>query len=762
MKKNFLLTVLMAASFGLVAQSPVPTSWDCSTGTPPTGWTFDNLSGGNTNYTASSSCDGAASLRLDATNEALTIFFGQQPGAINYQIGGSIASGSWAGTFKLQESVDGMAWVDMHTYADGELPVLTAPCLSETYTPANSASRYIRFFFANKVSGSNIKIDEISVAAPAIEGATIRVTESAGATVLDGSVAQPFNSNSVTYNIINDGIAGTLDISNITITGMNQADFTVTSPVTPTSIMPGESIPLTISFAPSAGNGTYNASVAIVSNDMNNLSYDFSLYGVSGDFATEPATGVSSVTASVNKSYRTVVNFTGTVLNNDVLGGYILLRSAGAPISQAPADGMVYQKGMSIGNAKVVFAGRPSVEANAIKARYVEAGTEYHFAVFPYNGSGAFTNYLETINDNVVSSPASMASPTEYTGISTDSPSFVTDLKALINPHTSIFYSNYTSTMINLLVSRDTFATVGANTFTKVINCSYSGEVRLYNEPFDWSGLGYSREHTFPHSWMPSFPADNPEQPEYNDQHNLYPTRQTNVNDVRCNYPLGEVVTEEAAFLEGKLGLDVNGKRVYEPRNSHKGRAARALMYQATCYNTDAMNFNFDRPIGNTCSGVGINYPQDQNVIKKWHAMYPPDNFDASRNDFLDSLQTNRNPFVDQPDYACYIDFSNMSKIDAPANPCYTTGVEKIHNMHLAAFPNPSNGTFRVSFKGSGEKLQLSFVDLTGKIVFTKGINASNEVNIIDFNSEILSSGMYLMTIQGTKSFASIPVVITQ
>jgi len=762
MKKKILLSMLMAISFGLIAQSPVPTSWDCGgIETLPIGWTFNNAFGTSNNYSGGTSCDGIICLRLDATNDALTIFFGQQPGAINYQIGSTVGSGEWAGTFKLQESVDGSTWSDIYTYNSGSIPIGSAGCFNESYSPANAASRYIRFFFQEKISGSNVKLDEISFDAPAIEGATIRVAESGGATVLDGAVAAPFNSSSVTYNIVNDGITGSLDISSITLTGVNQSAFSITSPALPASISPGASIPMTIAFTADNGAGSYTANAAILSNDANNTSYNFSIYGVDGALATEPMTGITSVTASVNKSYRTVANFTGNVLTNDVLGGYLLLRSSGSAISTAPVDGVEYQRGMSIGNAKVVFAGRPSSDVNAIKARYVEANTDYHYAVFPFYGSGVYTNYLNTINDNTIASPATMASPTEYTTISTSSPSFVTDLKALINPHTSIFYSNYAGTMIDQFVARDTFATVGATTFNRVINCSYSGETRLFNDPFDWTGLGYSREHTFPHSWMPSFPANNPEQPEYNDQHNLYPTRQTNVNDVRCNYPFGEVVTQEAAYLDGKLGLDANGKRVYEPRDSHKGRAARTLMYMATCYNTASLSFNFNRPNGLTCSGTAINYPQDQNLIKKWHIMFPPDNFDMGRNDYLDSLQTNRNPFVDQPDYACFIDFSNMTKIESPADPCYTIGVEKINNMHLAAYPNPNNGTFRVSFKGSGETLQLAIVDVTGKVIYSKSIGASSDVNIIDLDSQFISAGIYMMTLRGAKSHASTPIIVT-
>lgn len=763
MKRSSLLTTLLTIAFGAFAQSPVPTFWDCSTGIPPEGWTFNNINGGNTNYSAAASCDGVSSLRFDADNESLTIFFGQQPGEINYKIGGSTTGSPWEGNFTVDESVDGANWVNVNTYLDGELPVGSLPCLDETIVLANPASRYVRFFYVDKVSGSNLKIDEISVAAPLITEATMSVfdTESENP-VLANTIAPPFNSATRTFTLSNIGTEDTLIISGITFAGNNASVFG-NSTSFPFEISPEESTDITISFTPDNGNGSYTAEMAIESNDANNPNYAFQIYAVEGELATEPSLGIISLPAAINKSYRTVIGVSGSgVLSDDILGGYVLLRSVGAPVSDSPEDGTTYSRGMTIGNAKVMFAGRPQGDLFSVNSRYVEAGREYHFAIFPYFGSGQFTNYLNTINDNTVITPETMVSATEYDGISIENETFVTDLKALINPHTSIFYSNYTNTMVNLFVARDTFAVVGPNTFTRVINCVYSGETRLFNDPFDWSALGYSREHTFPHTWMASFPADEPEQPEYNDQHNLYPARQSNVNALRCNYPLGEVETVETEFLEGKLGLDINGNRVYEPRDEHKGRAARSLMYMATCYNEANSTFNFNQPIGLTCSGFQISYAQDQNTIKKWHIMYPPDNFDIARNDFLDSLQNNRNPFVDQIDYACYIDFSDMSYIEEPATPCYTTSVSEIENMHLLAYPNPNNGNFRISFKGSGEAINLNINDLSGKAIFTKTLAASSDVQLVDVSENELPAGMYLVTVTGSKSYSSTPMVITK
>jgi endonuclease I len=768
MKKFLLSIVTFAASLAAFGQSPVPASWNCGDiGTLPTGWSYNNAFGTSNNYSGPTSCDGDICLRLDATDDALTIFFGQQPGAISYQIG-TTATTAWQGTLVLEESVDGVSWSNIHTYANGDIPASSNGCLNETYTPANSASRYMRFLFQEKISGYNLKLDEISIEAPVIEAATVRLTDVTNATILDGAVATPFNSTSVTYNILNDGTIGSLDVTAINLSGANQNAFAITSPALPIIIAPGASVPLVITFTANNGAGSYIADVSIVSNDEANSDYNFSIYGIDGLLASQPSGEITagSATGQDLKTYRLIYNFEGTILNQDLIGGYLVLRSENGPVSTAPTDGTTYLRGQSIGNAKVVFAGRPDSDSPAIRTNWVQANKTYNFAVFSYGGSGVFTNYTSQINNVALTTPNTEVSPSEYAGISTSNPTFVTDLHNLINPHTSVFYSNYASIMINLFVVRDTFVTGGV-TFDKVINCSYSGEAKLYNNPFDWTATGYSREHTYAHSWMPSFPADNPEKPEYSDFHNLYPTRQVNVNDLRCNYPFGEVVTVETGWPvvnpQGFIGLDANGNRVYEPKDEHKGRAARSLMYMAVCYTEGANVFSFNRSNGQQCLNFQIEYPQNQYLMKQWHFEHPPTGWDIARNDFLDSLQGNRNPFVDQPDYACFIDFSNLTKIATPTTPCWLdqTGIETIQNMNLNVFPNPSQGNIRVSWAGVSDQLTMDVYDISGKMVDSRKVNATNGVNIQDIQFN-LPVGMYMLRLNGTKTSAVQRLIITE
>ncbi|MCX6149169.1 MAG: endonuclease [Ignavibacteriales bacterium] len=227
-----------------------------------------------------------------------------------------------------------------------------------------------------------------------------------------------------------------------------------------------------------------------------------------------------------------------------------------------------------------------------------------------------------------------IAQSSYYNSINTSDPAFISQLHNLINPHTVISYDQFDETNIANFASRDT---TGGK---KVVTCVYSGENYVYTPPFTWST--YSREHTWCQSWMPTGGAGTP---QYSDQHHLFPTNQNKANGVRNNYPLGIVVTVTSFYLEAKFGKDALGNTVYEPRNSHKGDAARALMYMAVCYNWQLPSF------------------QDQTVLKQWNQQDPPDAWELARNNYVYSIQNNRNPFVDHPEYAAYINFSNLTYI---------------------------------------------------------------------------------------------------
>ena len=318
----------------------------------------------------------------------------------------------------------------------------------------------------------------------------------------------------------------------------------------------------------------------------------------------------------------------------------------------------------------------------------------------------------------------------EYNSISTASPTFTTDLHTLINPHTSQYYSSYAAYMVSQFESRDTTAN------QRVITCVYSGENNVYSEPFDWTTEGFSREHSYCHNWMPSNPADSPELPEYDDYHHLFPTNQNNANALRSNYPLGEVVTASSTYLGCKFGLDANGHNVFEPREEHKGDFARAIMYMAVCYNgVSGLNWKLKNPIS-----TSIQYGQDQEILKTWHFQDPPSNWEISRNDFVDSVQGNRNPFIDNIQYACFVDFLTM---DYLLDGC-SSGIEEELENAFAIYPVPSKDVVYLQVTGTTIS-SYEILDVQGRIV--KSENEISSTSVVTVNAIELKTGSYIVKI---------------
>lgn len=715
----YTLSLIVAVNLSAFAQAVLPTAWSFINTTFPTGWSIIDPT--PLYYTGSGNTPPA--YKFDATGDQMIIFFASNPGNVTYYLAGN--SFTTGGIFLVEESVNGTSWTTLRSH--------TAPSAG-TYTSftdvPNSASRYIRFNYSNKVGG-NIGLDDVAIAAGAATPAQEINIKQGSTTVLSGGTYTPSSSVGVntptTFTVENLGTATVLNITSATITGTNASDFTVSS--FPSTVAAASTGNLIVDFTPAAA-GTRNATLTIVSDDVDESSYIITLYGIGGPYASEPTAQATNLTFSNVTSYTLDASFTAA---SPAPEGYIILRKKGSAITDIPADGSVYMRGDMIGSSKVVYNGT----ATAFTPNNIVASTGYYFAVFTYNGPGVYRNYLTAspLMANVTSL-GTMQPASYYTGISTASNTFITDLHAKINPHTHLFYSNYGPALVTPFASRDTTGD------QRVVTCVYSGENKVYTEPFDWTTNGFSREHSYCHNWMPTDPAQGLE--EYEDYHHLFPTNQNSANGVRSNYPLGEVVTATSTYLEGEFGLNAQGQTVYEPRDSHKGDAARAIMYVATCYTTVGGNsWALRNPISNT-----IPYGQNQNILKTWNFQDPPDAWEIARNDFIESIQGNRNPFVDSIQYACYIDFTTMTKLSGPNVPCdaEVLGIADAqqNNDLMQITPNPNNGHFVVNYTSAkNQKVNVKLFDNLGRIVYNNELKVTTGSNPIDMNLQSLDKGVY-------------------
>jgi hypothetical protein len=157
MKKLYFIAIAVIISLSSYSQAILPSFYDfenfTSVDSLPLGWT-SNISG---NYTYAVGQAGLAG-KLDLTGEFITIETSEAIDTLSFFMKGWIGGGptAWTGTFKVQESIDTLTWVDLASYTtmntnDYELFNL-AP---------SSESRFLRFFFDTKVLGCNVGIDEV-------------------------------------------------------------------------------------------------------------------------------------------------------------------------------------------------------------------------------------------------------------------------------------------------------------------------------------------------------------------------------------------------------------------------------------------------------------------------------------------------------------------------------------------------------------------------------------------------------------------------
>ncbi len=161
----------------------------------------------------------------------------------------------------------------------------------------------------------------------------------------------------------------------------------------------------------------------------------------------------------------------------------------------------------------------------------------------------------------------------------------------------------------------------------------------------------YNREHSFPQSWF------NSASPMKSDVFHLYPT-DGKVNGIRSNFPFGEVgsattTTRNGSKLGGSKSPGYTGT-VFEPLDEYKGDFARTYFYMATAYENLIGGWVNNGNAGNVLDGSS--FPVYDvwflNVLAKWHNQDPVSAKEIARNNAVYGVQNNRNPFIDNPQWA--------------------------------------------------------------------------------------------------------------
>jgi len=182
---------------------------------------------------------------------------------------------------------------------------------------------------------------------------------------------------------------------------------------------------------------------------------------------------------------------------------------------------------------------------------------------------------------------------------------------------------------------------------TNLVVLIYSGS----NAPSASFGLsdGWNREH----QWCDSYGLDGVE-PAYSDLHNLRAI-DSNVNSSRGNkyYAVSDTNSlgyRFPAFAEAPLCSTDSDS--WQPPLFDRGNIARSLFYMAVRYTGDATN----EPALVLTDDVSLiqssnAYMGRLSTLLAWHEADPVDAAEALRNDLVYNWQTNRNPFIDHPEW---------------------------------------------------------------------------------------------------------------
>jgi len=154
-----------------------------------------------------------------------------------------------------------------------------------------------------------------------------------------------------------------------------------------------------------------------------------------------------------------------------------------------------------------------------------------------------------------------------------------------------------------------------------------------------YTGARASSTFNIEHSWPQSLGAST--EPARSDLHHLFVSTQA-ANSARSNHLYGETPCDQNGSCSwsrqgSELGRRAGGALVFEVRPARRGDVARAQFYFAVRY---------DKSIDAVVEGT----------LRAWHDADPPDADERARNDAIEALQHNRNPFVDDPDLVGRID----------------------------------------------------------------------------------------------------------
>ncbi|MCX6290832.1 MAG: endonuclease [Bacteroidetes bacterium] len=255
----------------------------------------------------------------------------------------------------------------------------------------------------------------------------------------------------------------------------------------------------------------------------------------------------------------------------------------------------------------------------------------------------------------------------------------------------------------------------------------------------------FNTEHTFPQSLFSS------QEPMVSDLHHLFPTDDAS-NHYRSNKPFG-MVPSPAWTSGGSKG----NSSMFEPRDLQKGATARAMIYFVLRYQNYSNYFT-----------------SQENILRTWHHNFPPSLVEWKRNDDINLIQHNRNPFVDYPQFIDRI-HSISAYSSAPSTPSIDLTQDTIQYgfvpqsastifhyvvvnngntpVHFSAFSMSNPGV--LSFQSGGNDTTIAAGDALGIDIRLLVSNSNPVHEFLNFQTDVPASTIVSVPVLANDSLYS-------
>lgn len=342
-------------------------------------------------------------------------------------------------------------------------------------------------------------------------------------------------------------------------------------------------------------------------------------------------------------------------------------------------------------------------------------------------------------------------------------------LKEIIYPHTKVSYSSlwehYITTDTAPIDSIPDGYTKTDLVYDMYAWMEYFPKFHSDNDHSQTGGI--NREHSVPNSW---WGGESGNAEAYTDLHHLVPADGA-ANNAKRDNPLGEQTENDGLTLNwptkdkyhnGHLYVskdhvcsrvwsvpdamlaDFGGAtKVWEPADIYKGDFARMYLYVVCAYENE-IHWQTNYMFTSDNEDLTTIKPWALELLLKWHRNDTVSQKELDRNNMVEGIQGNRNPFIDYPELVEYI-WGDMTY------ECFELGIAKCAYGTLpeSVEENPdTNPNFFVYHNGNeliiNAEGNVQIMDITGKTILNKFVSNNDHIEISHINK-----GVYFVRIIG-------------